>query len=84
MPLKYWDGAFLTATFLINLLPAKSLILILLLKGFSMLHQIMMLFEPLVVLVGQIFDPITHANLIFAPSVVSSLVIALFIKESNV
>jgi hypothetical protein len=44
----------------------------------------MMLFELLVVLVGQIFDPITHVNLLFVPSVVYSLVVALFMKEQNV
>ena len=61
MPLKYWDEAFLTATFLINLLPSKvSSILIHLSNVFSIQSLTMILLECLAVRVGLIFVPITQ------------------------
>jgi histone deacetylase 1/2 len=62
MPLKYWDEAFLTATFLIICFPLKSLTWSVLLNVFFMLLLITMLFAFLAVLVGQIFAPTTHAS----------------------
>jgi hypothetical protein len=60
MPLKFWDEAFLAATYLINRLPTKILDFPLLLNDCFMRNQIIVGCEPLVVVVGLIFDPSTH------------------------
>ena len=72
MPLKFWDEAFLTATYLINLLPSKVIKLetpITRLLGvtpnYTSLHVFGCACCPTL-------DPTTHANSLFAQKNVSS------------
>jgi hypothetical protein len=81
MPLKFWDDAFITATFLINLLPTKVLNFPLPPKSFFKLNPTMSLYVFLVVRVGPISVLTTNTNSPFVLNVVCSLVIALVIKE---
>jgi hypothetical protein len=80
MPLKFWDEAFLTTTFLINLLPSKVI------NGDSHAevsftqNPIMILLESLVVLVGQTFVLTTRENFPIILPNVCSLAIVLIIK----
>jgi hypothetical protein len=54
------------------------------LSSFSNVHQNTIFFALLDVLVGPIYVPIILANLNFAPSVVLSLAIVIFIKVTSV
>jgi ligand-binding SRPBCC domain-containing protein len=84
MPLKFWDEAFLTATFLINLLPTKVLNLVSPVEKLLNITQTMMPLAPLAVPVGQTFALIINASSPFAQNAVSFLDTVLFIKELNV
>jgi hypothetical protein len=81
MPLKFWDEAFLTAAYnlLIFCRVESSTIAPLLNFSFER-NQIISLLEYLVVHVGQIFDPITPANLLSDLLDMFFLAIVLFIK----
>jgi hypothetical protein len=72
MPLKFWDEAFLTATFLINLLPTKVLNLASPAK--TLLHALLIMspYTLLVVQVGLISAPTTNISWLFIPKSVSS------------
>jgi hypothetical protein len=81
MPLKFWDEAFLTAAYnlLIFCRVESSTIAPLLNFSFER-NQIISLLEYLAVHVGQIFDPITPANLLSDLLDVFFLAIVLLIK----
>jgi hypothetical protein len=76
MPLKFWDEAFLTATYLINIFLLKSLIMKHLWNVSFTKHQIMHLFAFLAVLASPIFDLSTNKNLLFGLSNVLSFATA--------
>jgi hypothetical protein len=85
MPLKYWDEAFLAATYLINRLPTKTL------DFSSPLEQLFHEKNPttpgsafLVVLAGPIYDHSTHTSFNFIPNSVCFSVIVLCTKALNV
>jgi hypothetical protein len=81
MPLKFWDEAFLTATYLINMLPSKVINMKHPLNVFFIKLLIMYLFVLLVVPVGPTFVPSTKESLRFVLHNVLSLVIVPCIKE---
>ena len=68
MPLKFWDEAFLTATFLINMLPTKFLNLATPTEKLLILHLIMTHFAFLVVLAGRISVLTTNKSLLSVPN----------------
>jgi histone deacetylase 1/2 len=80
MPLKFWDEAFLTATFLINLLATKVLIFPHPPKNSSMSCPTMIHFVFLVMPAGPTFIPIINANSLFGPNNPFFLAIVHFIK----
>jgi len=71
MPLKFWDEAFLTATYLINRLPTRVIDNLSPMERLLKVRQIIQCSKSLVVLVGLIFDPTTNTNLNFVPNLVS-------------
>jgi hypothetical protein len=81
--LKYWDEAFLTATYFINRMPSRVI------EGdtpyfvFLRNNQTIISSRPLDVLVGHTSIPITHINYSFVLNDVSSCDIALSIKGTS-
>jgi hypothetical protein len=84
MPLKFWDEAFLTATYLINMLPSKTIDndtpMEHLLKKHLTMHLFMFLGAP----AGPIFDHTTNTNLPTDQNNVYFLAIVTCTKGSNV
>jgi hypothetical protein len=83
MPLKFWDEAFLTAAYLINRVPSRTI------KGTTPLehlfhHKLDYLSKSLGVPVGPIFVPITHINSNSVQNSVSFLDTVLCIKGTSV
>jgi hypothetical protein len=83
MPLKFWDEAFLAATFLINRTPSKVISYASPLV-YSVSNLSTRLYEFSAVHVGLISDPIININFSFGQRNVSSLAIIIFTKVSNV
>jgi hypothetical protein len=82
-PLKYWDEAFLAATYIINWLPSKVIGLSTPLRSFSKKNQITQACALLGVHVGQTFTHSMIASSSFAPSNMCSLGIVIFIRGSS-
>ena len=84
MPLKFWDEAFLTATYLINMLPSKAI------KHDTHIHHLLgtrpdySSLRVLVVRVSQIFVLTVNGSLCFTLHNVSSVDIVLIIRALNV
>jgi hypothetical protein len=72
MPLKFWDEAFITATYLINRLPSRSSTIKHRLNGFCIKNLIILSLGPLVVHAGLICGPIIPINFNSDPNAVSS------------
>jgi histone deacetylase 1/2 len=81
MPLKFWDVAFLTATYLINLMPTKVIDKLLLQNVSSKSNLTTNPFVFSGVLAGQICVPIINTNLLIAPNNVFFSGIARVTKE---
>lgn len=84
MPLKYWEDALLTSTYIINLLPTKILHQK---SPFEMVHNRKPdynFFVFLVVFVGQIYDRIIVIKSIFDPKHASFLDTVLVIWDTKV
>ena len=84
MPLKFWDEAFLTATYLINIRPSKVIKFENPITRLLVLLQTTHLFVFLAVHVGQILGHTIHASLLFVPKNVFFWGIVLSTKESSV
>jgi hypothetical protein len=83
MPLKFWDEAILTATYLINMLPSKVIDHETPIERLLQKAPVMHLFVLLVVRVGPTIILSTSESLLFALNNVPSLVIVPCIKVSN-
>jgi hypothetical protein len=84
MPLKFWDEAFLAATYLINPTPPNFFPMICLYKNSWAPHQIILSSVSSVASVGPTCIHTTPINLNFAPLVVSFLAIAICTRGSSV
>jgi hypothetical protein len=82
MPLKFWDEAFITTTYLINHMHSKTI-------DFDTPLERLFYTKPdyasppFVVRVGQICTPITLTSLLFDPKNVPSQDTVIFTKASN-
>jgi hypothetical protein len=81
MPLKFWDEAFLAATYLINRVPSKTIQYQAPLQRLYQVNPTTHLFVFLGAHVGLIFAPTTKENSSFAPKNVFSLDTTTFIKR---
>jgi hypothetical protein len=84
MPLKFWDEAFLTVTFLINRLPLLFCITCLRLKDFLPLSLLTLFYAHLVVRVGRICIHIILTSLPFDQNSAFFLSIAHITRGTNV
>lgn len=83
MPLKFWDEAFITTTYLINLLPSKILEFHTPIERLLRKNQTTNLFVFLAAHVGQTYGLTTLGSSPFGQLDVSSLDIAQFTKGSS-
>jgi len=83
MPLKFWDEAFLAATYSSIELLVELLIFLHLCIVSSMTNQTILFFAFLAALVGRIFVPIINTNFSFAPNNVLFLATVIFIKDTS-
>lgn len=84
MPLKFWDEAFLAATYLINRIPSKVINHSTPLERLLHQNRITLPYAPLDVCVGLTFDHITHTSFNSVPNSVCFLGIVSSIKSSSV
>lgn len=84
MPLKFWDEAFLAATYLINRIPSKVINYETPLERLYRLNRITSPSVCSVVLVGQTFDHITNTSLPSDPKNALFWDTAIYTRDSNV